>query len=59
MDAADCDHFAVVICAPPDVRDHVAAQRRQAPPSGRPMMAAHVTAKGSFVRPIDLDRIAE
>lgn len=59
MNAADYDRFAVVVYAPPDVRAEVEEIRRLAPPSGRPMMEAHVTIKGSFVQPVDLDRIAE
>jgi 2'-5' RNA ligase len=58
MYAADYDRFAVVIPAPAPVREAVAALRRRAPPSGRPMMAAHVTVKGSFIEPTDLSAIA-
>ncbi|MCC6627824.1 MAG: 2'-5' RNA ligase family protein [Chloroflexi bacterium] len=54
MNAADYDRFAVVVFAPPPVRDQVEAIRRQLPPSGRPIMAAHVTVKGTFVQPTDL-----
>lgn len=59
MQAADYDRFAVVIYGTPMVREAVEAIRREAPPCGRPMMAAHVTVKGSFVEPADLDHIAD
>jgi 2'-5' RNA ligase len=59
MNAADCDRFSVVIYAPPEVQDQVEEIRRLAPPCGRPMMPAHITVKGSFVRPTDLDLITE
>jgi 2'-5' RNA ligase len=59
VNAADYDRFSVVIYAPPAVRDEVEAIRRTAPPCGRPMMEAHITVKGSFVQPTDLDLIAE
>jgi 2'-5' RNA ligase len=57
MNAADYDRFAVVIFAPPAVRDQVAAIRQELPPSGRPIMAAHVTVKGTFIQPTDLAAI--
>jgi 2'-5' RNA ligase len=59
MNAADYDRFAVVAFAPPEVRDQVEEIRRQLPPSGRPIMHAHVTVKGTFVEPRDLEVIAE
>jgi 2'-5' RNA ligase len=59
MDATNYDRFSVVIYAPPAVRDDVEELRRLAPPCGRPMMEAHVTVKGSFVHPTDLNEIAE
>ncbi len=58
MRAADYDRFSIVAFAPPEVREAVEALRRQLPPSGRPIMAAHVTLKGTFVRPRELDEIA-
>ena len=57
--ATDYDRFSVVTFAPPDIREAVDALRRQLPPSGRPIMAAHVTIKGTFVDPVDLDEITE
>lgn len=59
MNAADYDRFAVVMFAPGQVREQVAEIRRRVPPSGRPIMDAHVTVKGTFVEPTDLDLIAE
>ena len=56
--ASDYDRFSIVAFAPPDVRERVDALRRQLPPSGRPIMQAHVTIKGTFVEPRDLDEIA-
>ena len=59
MDHTNFDRFAVVVFASPPIQEQVEAIRREAPPSGRPMMAAHVTVKGSFVEPIDFDQIAD
>lgn len=59
MNAADYDRFSVVTFAPPEIRAQVEEIRRQLPPSGRPIMQAHVTVKGTFVQPSDLDLIAE
>jgi 2'-5' RNA ligase len=56
--AAEYDRFSIVAFAPPEVQEAVEALRRQLPPSGRPIMAAHVTLKGTFVEPRDLDDIA-
>ena len=55
---ADYDRFSIVAFAPPDVRETVDALRRTLPPSGRPIMQAHVTLKGTFVEPRNLDEIA-
>ena len=52
------DRFSIVAFAPPDVRERVDTLRRKLPPSGRPIMRAHVTIKGTFVEPVDLDEIA-
>ncbi|HEU5314562.1 MAG TPA: 2'-5' RNA ligase family protein [Chloroflexota bacterium] len=57
MRVTDYDRFSIVAFAPPDVRERVDALRRQLPPSGRPIMQAHVTLKGTFVEPYDLDVI--
>lgn len=59
MTAAEYDRFAVVAFAAPDIVDAVEEIRRQVPPSGRPILPAHVTIKGTFVEPLDLDAIAE
>jgi len=56
--AGDYDRFSVVAFAPPDIRETVDALRRTLPPSGRPILQAHVTLKGTFVDPQDLDEIA-
>src|SRR5437867_6752364 len=58
MNAADYDRFSVVAFASPPVRDKVEELRRLLPPSGRPIIAPHVTTKGTFVDPTDLDEIA-
>jgi len=36
----------------------VEAIRRALPPSGRPILPGHVTVKGTFVEPLDLEQIA-
>ena len=59
MAAADYDRFAVVAFATPAIVEAVEAIRRQLPPSGRPILPAHVTIKGTFVEPRDLDAIGE
>jgi 2'-5' RNA ligase len=59
MNAADFDRFAVVVFAPADDRAEVETLRRRLPPSGRPILPAHVTVKGTFIQPVDLHRIAE
>lgn len=58
MAAAEYDRFAVVAFAAPDILDAVEEIRRRVPPSGRPILPAHVTIKGTFVEPPDLDAIA-
>ena len=55
---AEYDRFSVVVFAPPEIRVAVETLRRRLPPSGRPIMQAHVTIKGTFVEPRDLDEIA-
>jgi 2'-5' RNA ligase len=57
--AADYDRFSIVAFAPPEDRTAVDELRRRLPPSGRPILQAHVTIKGTFVEPRDLDQIAE
>ena len=59
MIAAEYDRFAVDAYAAPAVLAVVEAIRRRLPPSGRPILPAHVTIKGTFVEPLDLDMIAE
>ena len=59
MDAAEYDRFAVVAFATPDVLDAVEGIRRRLPPSGRPILPAHVTIKGTFVEPLDLAAVTE
>lgn len=56
---AEYDRFSIVAFAPPEDRAAVDELRRRLPPSGRPILQAHVTIKGTFVEPSDLDRIAE
>jgi 2'-5' RNA ligase len=59
VNAADYDRYAIVAFAPTDVQGQVEEIRQQAPPCGKPMMAAHLTVKGSFVQPTDLETIVE
>jgi len=59
VDPAPYDRFAVVAFGTPVVVEAVERIRRALPPSGRPILPAHVTIKGTFVEPIDLDQIAE
>lgn len=53
------DRFAVVAFGTPTVVEAVERIRRALPPSGRPILPAHVTVKGTFVEPTDLAEIAE
>lgn len=57
--AAEYDRFSIVAFAPPEDRAAVDELRRRLPPSGRPILQAHVTLKGTFVEPGDLDKIAD
>ena len=57
--AGDYDRFSIVAFAPPADRAAVDELRRRLPPSGRPILQAHVTIKGTFVEPSDLDQIAD
>lgn len=59
MNPVDYDRFSVVAYAPRVIVDEVDEIRRQAPPSGLPMLDAHVTVKGTFIEPTDLHLIAE
>jgi 2'-5' RNA ligase len=59
VNADEYDRFAVVALAPPEVGQAVERIRGRLPPSGRPILPAHVTMKGTFVDPVDLDRIVE
>ena len=58
-DSAVYDRFAIVAFGTPAVVDAVEQIRRALPPSGRPILPAHVTVKGTFVEPVSLDQIAE
>ena len=59
IDAAAFDRFAVVLFGSSEVMAAVEAIRQQLPPSGRPILPAHVTVKGTFVNPVDIERTAE
>lgn len=59
LDPSAYDRFSVVAFGTPAVVDAVERIRRALPPSGRPILPAHVTVKGTFVEPVDLDEIAE
>ena len=58
VDPAAYDRFSVVAFGTPAVVEAVEQIRRALPPSGRPILPAHVTVKGTFVEPADLDEIA-
>lgn len=58
LDPAPFDRFAVVAFGTPEVIAAVETIRRALPPSGRPILPAHVTVKGTFVEPIALAQIA-
>jgi 2'-5' RNA ligase len=58
LDPAAYDRFAVVAIGAPEVVAAVERVRQMLPPSGRPILPAHVTVKGTFVEPTDLDEIA-
>ena len=58
MSSAEYDRFSVVAFAPDLVRESIEDLRRQLPASGRPIIAPHVTLKGTFVDPVDLNQIA-
>lgn len=59
LDAAAYDRYAVVLFGSPAVIAAVQAIRDALPLSGRPILPAHVTVKGTFINPVDLDRTAE
>lgn len=59
LDPTPFDRFSVVAFGTPEVVAAVEEIRRALPPSGRPILPAHVTVKGTFVEPADLDEIAE
>ena len=52
------DRFAVVVFATPELLEAVEAVRRILPPSGRPILPGHVTIKGTWIEPNDLDEMA-
>jgi 2'-5' RNA ligase len=58
-DASAFDRFGVVAFGTPEVVAAVERIRGALPPSGRPILPAHVTVKGTFVDPIDLDQVVE
>jgi 2'-5' RNA ligase len=57
LDLRAFDRFAVVALGTPEIVAAVERVRRMVPPSGRPILPAHVTAKGTFVEPTDLDEV--
>jgi 2'-5' RNA ligase len=57
LDPSAYDRFAVVALGTPEAVAAVERVRRMVPPSGRPILPAHVTVKGTFVEPTDLDEI--
>lgn len=59
LSAAAYDRFAVVLYGSPAVIAAVQAIRDQLPLSGRPILPGHVTVKGTFIDPVNLDQTAE
>jgi 2'-5' RNA ligase len=59
LDPAPYDRFALVAFGTPEVVEAVEEIRRALPPSGRPILPAHVTVKGTWIDPVDLDQMAE
>jgi 2'-5' RNA ligase len=57
LDPRAYDRFAVVALGTPEIVAAVERVRQMLPPSGRPILPAHVTVKGTFVEPTDLDEI--
>jgi 2'-5' RNA ligase len=57
LDPTAYDRFAVVAFGTPEVLAAVERARRMLPPSGRPILPAHVTVQGTFVEPSDFDEI--
>lgn len=57
LDVGAYDRFAVVAIGTPEIVAVVERVRQMLPPSGRPILPAHVTVKGTFVEPLDLDEI--
>lgn len=51
------ERFTTVIFATPEIRAEVEALRAAAPPSGVPVMEAHVTTKGTFVELRDVEEV--
>src|SRR5262245_6473083 len=58
LDPGAYDRFSVVAYGTPEIVAAVERVRQMLPPSGRPILPAHVTVKGTFVEPTDLDEIA-
>ena len=58
MNPHDFDWFSVVTFAPPAVQEQVDEIRRLAQLPPRPMIPAHVTLRGTFEKPTDLDLVA-
>jgi 2'-5' RNA ligase len=58
LDPTLYDRFSVVAFATPELLDAVETVRRALPPSGRPILPGHVTIKGTWIDPTDLDEMA-
>jgi 2'-5' RNA ligase len=52
------DRFSVIAFASNPVRESIEELRLRLPASGRPIIAPHITLKGTFVDPVDLNQIA-
>jgi hypothetical protein len=58
MRASDDDRFSIVAFASEPLRALIEDLRTRLPPSGRPILAPHVTVVRPFVAPSDLEPIA-
>ena len=59
IDASAFDRYAVVAFGSAEIVAAVEQIRQALPPSGRPILPGHVTVKGTFVNPVDLERTVQ
>ena len=58
MDVATFDRLSLVTFAPASIREDLRKVRDRCPPSGRPMLDAHVTIKRPFVSDVPVESFA-